>query len=264
VHARTRELEESLREVKRTQDQLLQASKLASLGTLIAGLSHELNNPLGVVIGNVQVLLQRTPEGDPSRGPLLAIERQALRSNRLIRALLDFSRARERERIRTSPTEICDTVLEFIEAEAKTQGARVRRQLADEPLPELEVSIQEIESALLNLLSNAIDVTPAGGEVSLEVSVETRDGRRGVAFRVSDEGPGIPSEIRSRIFDPFFTTKPVGRGTGLGLSIAHQIVHSHDGAIEVDGAAGGGTTMTVWLPAEGLPDGESARPHLDG
>jgi two-component system, NtrC family, sensor kinase len=216
-----------------------------------------------VVIGNVQVLLQRTPEGEPSRGPLRAIERQALRCNRLIRALLNFSRARENERSRTSPAEICDTVLEFIEAEAKTQGARVRRHLVDEPLPELVVSSQEIESALLNLLSNAIGVTPAGGEVSLEVSAEKRDGRPGVAFRVSDEGPGIPDEIRARIFDPFFTTKPVGRGTGLGLAIAHQIVHSHDGAIEVDGAAGEGTTMTLWLPVDRPRDGESASQHLE-
>ncbi len=246
-----RELEESLYTVKKTQEQLLQAQKMAALGTLIAGLSHELNNPLGVVLGNVQILLRQTPEDSPAHKPLVAIERQALRCSRLIRALLDFSRTRRRERAPTRPEAIVRAVLEFVEPEARTRDRPIVERTPREPLPEIDVSAQEIESALINVLSNAIDASPPGESVAIAVQPEARAGVEGVVFLVADQGPGIPEEIRDQIFDPFFTTKPVGRGTGLGLSITSQVIRNHGGAIDIDSEEGGGTTFRLWLPIGG-------------
>lgn len=246
-----RELEESLVKVEKTQDQLIQANKMAALGTLVAGLSHELNNPLGVVLGNVQILLKQTPQSDPAHSVLAAAERQALRCSRLARALLDFSRTKPSARLQTQPGALVDTVVELTGAEARTQNVALSARVSTEPLPDIVVASQEIESALLNILANALDASAEGSEVVLEVGAKRRDGGEGVEFRVSDHGPGIPEDIRSRMFDPFFTTKPVGRGTGLGLAITRQIVLAHGGAIDVDAVEGRGTTVSVWLPAAG-------------
>lgn len=244
-----RELNESLRQVHDTQEQLVQASKMAALGTLVAGLSHELNNPLSVVLGNVQLLLRNTPEDGSARRPLAAIERQALRCSRLVRALLNFSRARPSVRSRAQPEVLCGAVLDLVEGEARDKQVQVRHERGADPLPELMVFSQEIESALLNVLSNAIDASPAEGVVELKVRAATEDGVAGVAFAVSDRGNGIAKNVLPRIFDPFFTTKPSGRGTGLGLSIAHQAVTAHGGKIDADSTEGQGTTITIWLPA---------------
>ncbi|HET6610404.1 MAG TPA: HAMP domain-containing sensor histidine kinase, partial [Kofleriaceae bacterium] len=219
------------------------------LGTLVAGLSHELNNPLSVVLGNVQLLLRNTPEDGSARRPLAAIERQALRCSRLVRALLNFSRARPSVRSRAQPEVLCGAVLDLVEGEARDKQVQVRHQRGADPLPELMVFSQEIESALLNVLSNAIDASPAEGVVELKVRAATEDGVAGVAFAVSDRGNGIAKNVLPRIFDPFFTTKPSGRGTGLGLSIAHQAVTAHGGKIDADSTEGQGTTITIWLPA---------------
>jgi signal transduction histidine kinase len=111
--------------------------------------------------------------------------------------------------------------------------------------------VQEIESALLNLITNALDATPAGG--SVKVSAYPVDHAQGVELVVADTGSGMPEEVLQRAFDPFFTTKPVGQGTGLGLSITRNIVEAHGGAIDVKTAAGAGTTVRLWLPAAGAP-----------
>ena len=122
------------------------------------------------------------------------------------------------------------------------------------PLPVVTACPQEIESALVNLVSNAIDATPAGGSVSLAVAPTADGPRRGVEINITDTGTGIPRAILPRIFDPFFTTKPVGEGTGIGLSLTRQVVEGHGGQISVRTAEGVGTTMRLWLPLEPTPE----------
>jgi len=251
VEQRTAELKSNLAQLRETQEQLVQSGKMAAVGTLVAGLSHELNNPLAVMIGYSQALL-RHPSIDPSlRKPLEQIERTAQRCGRLVRTLLDFSRSKSATREPVAPRALFDSVRAIASAQARTRGVNLDVLLPDAPLPDVVASTQEIESALLNLVTNALDATPRGGEVVLAAESEVISGKPGVLFSVRDTGGGMPPEVASRIFDPFYTTKPVGQGTGLGLSLARQVVVAHGGTIHAETAEGKGTTMWIWLPAEG-------------
>jgi signal transduction histidine kinase len=245
------DLEENLRRLRETQEQLLQAGKMAAIGTLVAGLSHELNNPLGVILGYVNTLLEQLPEDAKARRPLAAIERQTERCVRLVRALLDFSRTKASVREPTRLSTICENVLQLVSSTMTTRSLRLDTHIQADARVELVVCPQEIESALLNLLANAIDASLAGGRVELTVSPSTVGQAPGIEFSVCDEGTGIPATIVSRIFDPFFTTKPEGQGTGLGLSLTRRIVEAHNGRIDVDSAEGRGTRMMMWLPLAG-------------
>ena len=241
------DLEASLRRLRETQEQLIHAGKMAAVGTLMAGLSHELNNPLGIIVGYVQGMLRRMPDGANGRESLVAVERQALRCAHLVRSLLDFSRSRPATREETQLGPLVERVLEV------TAGAARRRRVnlhwtARGPLPFVTVCAQEIESALLNLVSNALDATPAGGATTVTLTSMARGGRAGVEIDVIDTGSGIPRTVLPRIFDPFFTTKPVGEGTGIGLPLTRQIIEGHGGTIDVRTAEGVGTTMRLWLP----------------
>jgi signal transduction histidine kinase len=250
IRDRTRALEESLTELKESQAQLLQAGKMAAVGTLIAGLAHEFNNPIGVILGFTQTLLQGAPEGDPLHEPLSAIERQAQRCSSLVRALLDFSRKKASDRERVSAPVLMGKLIALSEGTARRRSVKLSAAPAG-PLPELEIAVTEIESALLNLINNALDATPAGGRVELSAHAARRGGRDGVELRVADTGGGMAADVVARIFDPFFTTKPAGQGTGLGLSLARKFVELHGGEIAVESEVGAGTTMRVWLPAAG-------------
>jgi PAS domain S-box-containing protein len=237
------------REVKRLRESLVQSEKLAAMGTLVAGLSHELNNPLGIILGFAQGLLRRATLDDNSRMAVASIERQTQRCALLVRALLDFSRKKVPVRERVTVSVLFERVRELIAGQAQRKGLHFEAAVPTGELPELEVSVQELETALLNLVANAVDATPPGGSVSLNARAMTQGG--GVELVVSDTGEGMTEEVLQRAFDPFFTTKPVGQGTGLGLSITRNIVEAHGGAIGVKTAPGAGTTVRLWLPVAG-------------
>ena len=240
VRARTAELSE-------TQDQLVRAGKMAAIGTLVAGLSHELNNPIGVILGTAQVLLESVDAKGPTARGLTAIERQARRSASLVNALLDFSRERPPTREPFAAGALLDRVAHL--ASSHPRRHQVRLVLApDDGLPMIDVSVTEIESALLNLIGNAFDATPAGGSIEVRATAVSDNGRPGVQLTVRDTGSGIADDVLPRIFDPFFTTKAVGKGTGLGLSLTRKIVEAHDGRIDVETRVGAGTTIRLWLP----------------
>lgn len=251
VEERTAELAQNLARLRETQEQLVQSGKMAAVGTLVAGLSHELNNPLAVVTGYTQALL-RLPALDPAlRKPLESIARQTERCTRLVRALLDFSRSKPVHREPVQARALLDAVCAVTSSQTRSRGIKLHLDLPEAPLPDVLASVQDIESALLNLMTNAIDATPRDGEITLGAETSVVGGKEGVLFRVRDSGSGMSPEIASRIFDPFFTTKPVGQGTGLGLSLTRQVVAEHGGTIEVETAEGQGTTMSLWLPAVG-------------
>jgi signal transduction histidine kinase/tetratricopeptide (TPR) repeat protein len=246
------QLASNLNKLQETQNQLVEAGKMAAMGTLIAGLSHELNNPLAIILGYAQGLLRSTtlePSMESSTlGPLQAIERQTLRCRQLVQALLNFSHMKPSSRERVAPGTLLSEVIELVTSKVRNADVSIRTEPAAQSLPEITLSPQGIQSVLLNLLSNAIEASPKGGEIVLEARALSRQGRAGVQFLVRDAGPGIPADVRPRIFDPFFTTKPVGQGIGLGLSLAQQIVREHAGAIEIESVQGAGTTAFVWLP----------------
>ncbi len=237
------------REFKRLQDSLVQSEKLAAVGTLVAGLSHELNNPLGIILGFAQGLLRRPNLDEGTRGAVTSIERQTQRCAQLVRALLDFSRKKAPQRERIAVHALLKRVGELVDGHARRGDIRFEITPPPEDLPVLEVSMQDVESALLNLITNALDATPGGGSVF--VSARAMAQGNGVELMVADTGEGMTEEVLQRAFDPFFTTKPVGQGTGLGLSITRSIVEAHGGAIDVKTAPGAGTTVRLWLPAAG-------------
>jgi signal transduction histidine kinase len=228
---------------------------MAAVGTLVAGLSHELNNPLAIIIGFAQGLVQRSTLDGSARMAVSSIERQAQRCAQLVRALLDFSSKKVLLPERVAVSALFERVQALVSGQARRADIRFEIVPPAGELPELEVTVQEIESALLNLITNALDATPSGGSVSVSARAVAQD--TGVELVVKDTGCGMSEEVLQRAFDPFFTTKPVGQGTGLGLSITRSIVEAHGGAIDVKTAPGAGTTVQLWLPAAGA----SAQSH---
>jgi PAS domain S-box-containing protein len=244
-----RDLEHALAAVRDTQEELVQVGKMAAVGTLAAGLSHELNNPLATILITAQALLRKMPADCPWRSAVGMIERHAKRSGRLVTLLLDFSRRRPVCQEAVSIVSVLDGVIEL--ARSQVRGSNVVLEETVEPRSSLLVSgdAQQLEVALLNLVKNALDATQDGGLVRMQARLQSCTDKEGVEILVSDTGTGIPADILPQIFDPFFTTKAVGKGTGLGLSLARRIVEAHGGFIRAESVIGRGTTMRVWLPA---------------
>jgi signal transduction histidine kinase len=225
---------------------------MAAVGTLFAGLTHELNNPLSVIVGNVDNLRTFAPAGEEIARVIDALDRQAHRAARLVSALLKFSRTGPGAHEEVPPDELIRLVVDLLAAEARRREIALRVHIADGLNP-LFVVRHEIESALVNITTNALQATPEGGVVELSVCAEPRDGVPGIRFVLRDTGVGIPPEILPQIFDPFFTTKPEGEGTGLGLSLARDIAAGHGGELTVESIVGHGTTMSLWLPERVAP-----------
>ncbi len=247
LHRLYHELEAKHHELQRAQDQLVHAAKMAAMGTLVAGLSHELNNPVAAIVMNAQSLSRRVPPSSPLAVGLTAIERQAQRCGKLVKTLLDFSHQTPAGREAIGAGTLLERVADLAQSQARAR--RIALEAAPPPpdLPPVEVCLHEMESALLNLIGNALDATPTGGTVRLDARAE----EGGVELVVADDGCGIPPEVLPRVFDPFFTSKPVGQGTGLGLTLTRKIVESHGGRIRIESAVGSGTTIRVWLPRLG-------------
>jgi signal transduction histidine kinase len=239
-------------ELKRTQAQLIQSTKLAAIGELAANVAHEINNPLTTVLGFASFLAEKVGTQDPMRQELELIQEEAARARDIVKDLLQFSRQRD---FLPERAEI-NAVLEQVVTMLRRQGALgvvTVDELYARDLPPIEVDVPRIKQVFLNIISNAVYVMPDGG--SLTIRTRTVDG--GVAVDFEDTGPGIAPEHRDRIFDPFFTTKPEVSGTGLGLSVSLGIVQSHGGRLDVVSELGRGSTFTVTLPIEVAtpPDG---------
>jgi signal transduction histidine kinase len=255
-----RELARGLRRLQETQEKLIQSGRTAAVLTLVAGLSHELNNPIGIIIGYAQLLSGEIPADSPWARPIAAIDRHARRCGRLIGALLEFAREGPIVRQSSAVEPIVRAAAGRVEAVAAQHDVRLCVDAAEADLPALFVNAGEIEAALVAVLGNAVDASPRGATVWLRARPRRRGGQQGVELCVRDTGSGIAAEVLPRIFDPFFTTKPVGGGTGLGLPLAHQTIESHGGRIEVQSAPARGTTVVIWLPAgEVATRGEAQR-----
>lgn len=247
-----RSLAASLKDVterKRLEGLLFQSEKMAAVGQLAAGIAHEMNNPLGVILGFAQSLHGHIAAGNPLLKHVDHIEREAQRCKALIQRMLTLSRFQVVDEmawvdLNTAVEESIALVL----AKTKCAGVELIQQL--EPnLPSIVGSRSQIQQVVINLCSNAIDAMPKGG--CLKVSTQSRRDDRGAwqILTVADTGKGIPTEIRSRIFDPFFTTKEVGEGTGIGLSMVYEIIRRHKGDITVESTVGVGSEFKVFWPA---------------
>jgi len=230
-------------ELKQTQAQLVQSTKLAAIGELAANIAHEINNPLTTVLGFASFIAERLSAEDPMREELGLIQEEASRARDIVRDLLQFSRQRD---FRPEPTDV-NTVLEQVVAMVRRQGALNTLTVSEAYAPDLpmvEMDVPRIKQVFLNIINNAVFAMKAGGTLTIRTAAAGDSVR--IAF--ADTGPGIPADILGRIFDPFFTTKPEVSGTGLGLSVSLGIVQSHGGTIEVASEVGRGSTFTVTLP----------------
>jgi PAS domain S-box-containing protein len=237
---------EDITEKTKMEEQLLQSSKLASIGRLTAGLSHEIGNPLASISSLVQELaeLDDTQHGGTEfvRESLVSITGHLERISRIVRSLGDFARVSTARKVPTDIREVFHRTAELVKYDKRFRSIRYQEQF--EAIPTLMVNPDQIEQVFLNLLLNALDAMPGGGDLRVTMRPHGAE----VVVQVEDTGRGIDPEVLDRVFDPFFTTKPLGRGTGLGLSICYGTVREHGGTITIRSTKGVGTTFTVRLP----------------
>jgi PAS domain S-box-containing protein len=242
------DLDESNRELKALQSQLLQAEKMSAVGRLAAGVAHEINNPLSGVLGFAQVLLQEIPEANDWREDVKKIEEGARRCKKIVSNLLTFSRQQEFNLELADIGEVIDSTLSLCENQILLENIKIIKDY-EKKLPKLRISIPQIEQVFLNLITNAIQAMVQGGE--LNISTRLGNGGDSVEISFADTGKGIEKENLSKIFEPFFTTHEVGKGTGLGLSVSYEILKKHNGSIRAESEGEGkGARFTVVLPVE--------------
>jgi two-component system, NtrC family, sensor kinase len=256
------ELQVAYRELQATQSQLVQSAKMASLGELVAGVAHEINNPLAFVMSHLETIAKglqslraEAPETPSPRAEeqwtrvtarLAEAQNGLCRIRDLVLKLRTFSRLDEGDRKTVSVGECIDSVLTILGHRLKEH---VRVELDLRPPDLLDCYPSLLNQVLLNLVANSVDAMDGRGTVRIGAGASSAGDR--FVITVADTGSGIPREVRERVLEPFFTTKPVGQGTGLGLSIAFSIVKKHEGTLVLDDAPGGGTLATITLPLPG-------------
>ena len=243
---------------KRLQEQLIQSEKMSAIGQLIAGVAHDLNNPLASVVGFADYLVESEKNAPPQLlEPLRAIQQEAERAANIVRNLLSFARKQERRRRSQRIGPILEATLLLLRNQL--MACKVEGHATFEPdLPEATLDANQIQQVFVNLINNAAQAIQASGTGG-NVWVRAARWLDGVAVTVEDDGPGIPEPIADRVFEPFFTTKAEGQGTGLGLSICHGIVKEHGGRITLGKREGGGASFRVELPG-GTPVGDQPVP----
>ncbi len=235
-----------VRDMRRLEARMHQSEKLSAVGQLAAGVAHEINNPLGVILGFAQGMACRLKEGDELELPIKSIEREALRCKALVQNLLTFARTSRSERTATDVNSVVEQALSLIAPQAKISRVAVATALA-EGLPPVLGNKNQLEQVIMNLAKNAIDAMSGGGALSLSTELLEQAPHSWVCLSCADDGAGIAPAVLAKIFDPFFTTKPIGQGTGLGLSLVSEIVKKHSGEIAVESRPGR-TVFTVKLP----------------
>jgi signal transduction histidine kinase len=280
-------LERTNEELVEARNQVIRAARLASVGTLAAGIAHEVGNPLGAIIAYTDVALGRASRDGLDTSLLEGVREEAFRIDRIVRSLLDYARPRNREPESVAPAAVLERVRELLTAQGKFDRVEMEWRF-DEGLPVVQIDPSRLEQVMVNLLLNALDAVEGRPDPRIEVSVSTEIGAalalparreddpsgvnylhrrramadlrgagpdplftamRVVAIRIADNGTGIPPQNIERVFDPFFTTKAPGKGTGLGLAICAQLAESMGGRITASNPEGGGAVFTVRIPA---------------
>jgi signal transduction histidine kinase len=233
-------------EERRLAEQIRQSEKLAALGELVAGVAHEVNNPLAGISAFAQLLQEDTLTAE-QREAVQMIKREADRAVAVIRDLLTFARKSGPRYVAVDMNALIEQTLRLRQYGLRTAGVEVELRLEPKLRP-LHGDDRQLQQVLLNLIVNAEHAMTQSPRRTLRLRT-VNDGPR-VVIEVSDSGVGMPPELQARIFEPFFTTKGEGKGTGLGLSVSYGIVHTHGGTLEVESAPGGGSTFRIILPAD--------------
>ncbi|NOY67943.1 MAG: HAMP domain-containing histidine kinase [Deltaproteobacteria bacterium] len=236
-------------ELKTRQEQLLQSRKMASIGTFTSGIAHELNNPLNNIYLTAESLLmcmESMPE--PEKQALIEdIMSETDRASAVVKNLLEFSRSENPDMRMIETRNFINRTIKFVKNQLLVKGIVLATEIADN-LPDIKGKQQQLETAFLNIIINAIQAMETGGRITIRAALALNDHIR---IDISDTGVGIDPSDMAHIFDPFYTTKEVGKGTGLGLSLVYGIIQTHGGYIEVNSKVNKGTTFSIFLPATG-------------
>jgi signal transduction histidine kinase len=234
-------IEKRAQERLRLKEQLSRAKHLSTLGEMVAGISHEIRNPLGIIRSSAELLMKKVASYDPSNTiPEIIIE-EANRLNHILTDFLNFARPRTPNFMPCRVEEILEKNITFLSSQITVQGCTVHKRYS-ESLPAVMADSAMLYQAFLNILINALQSMSAGGKI--EVAITSSDATVSIAFQ--DEGDGIPEDLLEKIWDPFFTTKE--KGTGLGLGIVRNIIESHKGNIIIENRSSGGARVTIGLP----------------
>jgi len=253
-------------EQKRLEQQLIRSDRLASLGTLVAGIAHEINNPLGIIAGYSEALIDRARDKALLDNPafedfpeyLDTIHKEIFRCKNILRSLLDFARPSHGTFREIDINELIKEVILLVNHKAKRLSHRIEFRL-NRDLPKIYADPGSLRQLFMNIIINSIYYTPERGSITISTGPDWDSQSEApspcrIKVSVSDSGAGIPPDILDKVFNPFFTTKPVGEGTGLGLAISHKIVEEHGGTIDVESEVDRGTTFIISLPANARDD----------
>jgi len=251
----TSSLRERDREIMRLNEQrMARSEKLASVGRLAAGIAHEINNPLTSVLTFSSLLLRKAE--DEQKEKLGIIVKETTRCREIVKGLLNFARQSESKREQCDLNEIIENAIKLTKNQLKVSDNHITIVREFEELPALEIDRNQMLEVFINMIINAVDAMPKGGE--LKASTRLLGEEKAVEIRISDTGNGIPKENLEKIFDPFFTTKDAGKGTGLGLAVTYGIIEGHGGTIDVASEVGKGTSFVITLPLrQPLAEGSS-------
>jgi len=239
-------LEQANRSMALAQKKLVQSEKLAAIGTLVAGIAHEINNPVGIIAARADCMIMEAKEKGIDKqctNDLMVINKHAGRIAEITGALLTFARREPAEMTQVDVNDVVEDTLFLVEKQFEKEGISIERVLS-EPGPMVMGNENRLQHVLLNLLNNARDAMPGGGEITIATVSEENV----VQITVSDSGEGMPEDTLDHIFDPFFTTKDIGKGTGLGLAVSYGMIQDMGGVIEADSRPGKGTTFTITMP----------------
>jgi len=242
VRRAERIIEERTEEKRKLEEQLRQAEHLANIGQMVAAISHELRNPLGVVSSTAELLKSREKENPTNAQLSQIILEEAKRANQVLSEFLEFARPRLPKLSSCEITAILDKVLTFLGPEFKSQQIEIVKDYKDKPI--INADAELLYRAFSNIVLNAIQAMPKGGRLKVEVNTNPKEEKVIITF--SDTGIGIPEDVLEKIFTPFFSTKE--KGTGLGLAIVKKIIENHHGRIKIESEINKGTKVIIWLP----------------
>jgi two-component system NtrC family sensor kinase len=250
-------LEKANRDLRQAQDEIIRSEKLASVGRLAAGIAHEIGNPIGIILGYLDLLNSGDSTEVDKKDYLNRIESEIVRINKIIRQLLDFSRPSSGEPEKTRVHDLVKMTLGMLEPQPMMEGIRTTLDLQAQKDTVL-ADPNQLQQVFLNIIMNVADALAEGkGEETLkQLTIRSERIAGSIALRFSDNGPGISEKELLRIFDPFYTTKEPGKGTGLGLSVCYRIVEGLGGTIRAESKTGEGMTIIVSLP---LYDGKDKK-----
>ncbi len=239
----SRKMSSDIEQLQKLNEQLIRTEKLAAMGTLAAGVAHEVNNPLASISSLIQIMQSNSGSDEKTGDNLRLISTQIQRISQITRDMMDFARVRPSARNPVNINEILEVSLRLASFDKAFQKLRLKK-IFDDDLPKVYADSDQMQQVFLNLLLNARDAMPDGGAISIKTFKQENE----IIIELEDSGIGIGNNDRKKIFDPFFTTKPAGKGTGLGLAVCYGIITAHNGKIEVFSNENGGTSFSICLP----------------